>query len=205
MEYKFKSLEYNGLKGKIGELVARSFVRSTLAPKLMKEELWDHVILSDNSYKQRVRSRSTKLFSYDRFREDFVANGFSADTRLLSHYAGIVGVLERNHCTPDGLLLKLKHTGKTRNVEKSECLFPARLRMMNCQEEGNCFVLPVVDGGVEVVEVKCGRSSKLMDKQKETYNDLIARGVPLRLLRVRIVSFDLNRFLVEERRYDRFL
>jgi len=77
--------------------------------------------------------------------------------------------------------------------------------MRNCREDGGCFVLPVVDGGLEVVEVKCGRTSKLMDKQKETYNDLIARGVPLRLLRVRIVSFDLNRFLVEERRYDRFL
>ena len=205
MEYKFKSLEYNGLKGKIGELVARSFVRSVLGPKLMKEELWDRVILSDNSYKQRVRSRSAKLFSYDRFREDFVVNGFSADTKLLSHYAGIVGVLERNHCTPDGLLLKLKHTGKTKRVEKSECSFRARLHMRNCREDGGCFVLPVVDGGLEVVEVKCGRTSKLMDKQKETYNDLIARGVPLRLLRVRIVSFDLNRFLVEERRYDRFL
>jgi len=205
MEYKFKSLEYNGLKGKIGELVAKSFVRSVLAPKLMKDELWDHVILSDNSYKQRVRSRSTKLFSYDRFREDFFANGFSADMKLLSHYASIVGVLERNHCTPDGLLLKLKHTGGTKKVEKSDCSFLARLHMMNRQEDGDCFVLPVVDGGVEVVEVKCGRSSKLMDKQKETYNDLIAKGIPLRLLRVRIVSFDLNRFLVEERRYDRFL
>lgn len=205
MEYKFKSLEYNGLKGKIGELVARSFVRSVLAPKLMKEELWDHVVLSGNGYKQRARSRSTKLFSYDRFREDFVANGFSADTKLLSHYAGIVDVLERNHCTPDGLLLKLKHTGKTKKVEKSECSFPVRLHTMNRQEEGGGFVLPVVNGGVEVVEVKCGRTSKLMDKQKETYNDLIAKGVPLRLLRVRIVSFDLNRFLVEERRYDRFL
>jgi hypothetical protein len=205
MEYKFKSLEYNGLKGRIGELVARSFVRSVLAPKLMKEELWDHVILSDNSYKKRVRSRSMKLFSYDRFREDFVANGFSADTLLLSNYAGIVGVLERNHCTPDGLLLKLKHTGKMKRVEKSECSFPARLHVMNYQEDADCFVLPVVDGGVEVVEVKCGRTSKLMDRQKETYNDLIAKGVPLRLLRVRIVSFDLNRFLVEEKRYDRFL
>jgi hypothetical protein len=63
----------------------------------------------------------------------------------------------------------------------------------------------VVDGDLEVVEVKCGRSAKLLDKQKETYSDLIAKGVPLRMIKVRIVSFDLNRFLVEERRYDRFL
>jgi hypothetical protein len=205
MEYKFKSLEYNRLKGKIGESVARSFVRSVLAPKLMKDEFWDHVILSNNDYKQRVRSRNTKLFNYDRFREDFVVNGFSADAKLLSHYANVVSILERDHCTPDGLLLKLKDTGRAKRVEKSECSFLTRLHLKSPQEDGGCFVLPVVDGGVEVVEVKCGRSSKLMDKQKETYNDLIARGVPLRLVRVRIVSFDLNRFLVEERRYDRFL
>jgi len=47
--------------------------------------------------------------------------------------------------------------------------------------------------------------AKLMDKQKETYNNLIAEDVPLRMIRVRIVSFDLNRFLVEEHKYERFL
>jgi hypothetical protein len=205
MEYKFKSLEYNGLRGKIGELVARSFVRSVLAPRLMKEELWDHVILSNNAYKQRARSRNTKLFDYDRFREDFFASGFSAEAKLLSKYANTVGILERNHCTPDGLLLKLKDAGRAKRVKQSECPFSARLHVNDSQRDGGCFVLPVVDGDVEVVEMKCGRSAKLLDKQKETYNDLIARGVPLRLVRVRIVSFDLNRFLVEERRYDRFL
>ena len=205
MEYKFKSLEYNGLRGKIGELVARSFVRSVLAPKLMVEELWDHVVLSNNDYRQRVQSRNAKLFDFDRFGADFLASGFSADVKLLSKYANTVGILERNHCTPDGLLLKLKDTRRKKKVKKSECPFSAQLHLRDLQADGGCFVLPVVEGDVEVVEVKCGRSAKLLDKQKETYNDLIARGVPLRLVRVRIVSFDLNRFLVEERRYDRFL
>jgi len=205
MEYKFKSLEYNGMRGKIGEQVAKSFVRNVLAARLTKEEDWDHVILSNNDYKQRARSRNTKLFSYDCFREDFVANGFSADVKLLSQYAATVGTLERNHCTPDGLLLKLKETQRTKMVKESECRFPVRLHLKGIQRDGGCFVLPVVDGDVEVVEIKCGRSAKLLDKQKETYNDLIAKGVPLRMIKVRIVSFDLNRFLVEERRYDRLL
>ena len=42
-------------------------------------------------------------------------------------------------------------------------------------------------------------------KQKETYNNLIAKGIPLRMIEVRIVSFDSNRFLVEEHKHDRFL
>lgn len=205
MEYKFKTLEHNGLRGKIGEQVAKSFVRNVLAAKLVKEEQWDHVVLSNNDYKQRPRSSNTKLFTYDSFREDFVATGFSADTRLLSKYASTVSILERNHCTPDGLLLKMKETDKTRRVKESECRFSIRLHLKQLQRDGGCFILPVVDGDLEVVEVKCGRSAKLLDKQKETYNDLIAKGVPLRMIKVRIVSFDLNRFLVEERRYDRFL
>jgi len=205
MEYRLKSLEYNGLRGKIGEQVAKSFVRNVLAAKLMKEEQWDHIILSNNDYKQRARSGNTKLFNYDCFREDFIVNGFWADAKLLSKYADTVGILERNHCTPDGVLLKLKETEKTKRVRESECRFPARLYVKESQKDGGCFILPVVDGDLEIVEVKCGRSARLLDKQKETYNDLIAKGVPLRMIKVRIVSFDLNRFLVEERRYDRFL
>lgn len=55
-----------------------------------------------------------------------------------------------------------------------------------------------------MVEIKCGRSARLMSKPKETCSDLIARGIPLRRINVRIVSFDLNRFLVEEYLCDRF-
>jgi hypothetical protein len=33
------------------------------------------------------------------------------------------------------------------------------------------------------------------------YNNLIVKGVPLRVVEVRIVSFDSNQFLVEERKF----
>ncbi len=45
----------------------------------------------------------------------------------------------------------------------------------------------------------------LMGKQKETYNNLIAKGVPLRMVKVKIVSFDANRYLVEQRMFERFV
>jgi hypothetical protein len=205
MEYRVKSLEHSGLRGKIGEQVARSYIRSVLAPKLVKEELWDHVVLNNNCYKQRARFGNTKLFNFDCFREDFLSNGFFASMKLLSKYADAVGILERNHCTPDGMLLKLKDLKKTGKVKQSECLFSARLRMLGLKTDGDYFILPVVDGEIEIVEIKCGRSAKLLDKQKETYNELIAKGVPLRMVNVRIVSFDLNRFLVEEKLHDRLL
>ncbi len=42
-----------------------------------------------------------------------------------------------------------------------------------------------------------------MKKQKETYNDLIWKGVPVRMVEVRIVSFDRNKFLVQERKFEK--
>lgn len=205
MEYRLRQLEYNGLKGRIGEQLARSFVRNELAAKLVKEENWNHVLLSPNDYKQHVWTLNTKLFKFDNFRKDFIVHGFCATTKLLSKYASIVGILVKNHCTPDGLLLKLRETGKTVSVKQTDCPVVIKLRATAPQDHTDRFTLPLVEGDLEVLEIKCGRSAKLMDKQKETYNSLIAKGIPLRIIKVRIVSFDLNRFLVEERKIERFL
>jgi len=204
LEYKFRPLEYNGVKGGVGERLARSFIRNQLAPKLKQEEGWDHVLLSHNDYKHHVWAFNTKLFRFDEFRDDFVIHGFFPGVRFLSKYASAVGVLMQNRCTPDGLLFKLRDTGKTRTVKQKDCPSITKLRVDPAQKTGAGCELPVVDGELEVVEIKCGRSAKLMGKQRETYNDLIAKGIPLRRINVRIVSFDLNRFLVEERRFDRF-
>jgi hypothetical protein len=43
--------------------------------------------------------------------------------------------------------------------------------------------------------------SKLVEKQKETCNNLIAKGVLLGVVEVRIVSFDSNQFFVKERKF----
>lgn len=205
MEYRFKTHEKNILKGVIGEHLARSFIRNILAPRLVKEEGWHHVILSNNDYKQHSRTWNEKLFSFDRFREDFIVHGFYANRKLLTKYAGVVGVLLQNHCTPDGLLMKLRKAGPTRKLKESECPKVASLRIDASHKHGNILEFPVVDGELEIVEIKSGRQAKLMSKQKETYNNLIAKGVPLRMVKVEIVSFDENKFLVVDRKIDRFM
>ena len=205
MEYRFKRLEYNGLKGVIGERLARSFIRNKLAPKLVKEEGWSHVLLSHNDYKHHAWTWNTKLFDFDNFREDFIAHGFYPSMKLLSKYTFAVGLLNQNHCTPDGLLLKLRETGETKKLKESAWPSIAKLRIEESKKRGNIYELPTVEGDLEIVEIKCGRKAKLMNKQKETYNNLIAKDVPLRMIKVRIVSFDLNRYLVEEHKHERFL
>lgn len=205
MEYRLRPLEHNSLKGLIGERLARSFVRDRLAPKLISEEKWDHVLLSNNDYKRHTWTWNTKLFSFDNYRDDFTIHGLYANTKLLSKYATAIGTLIQNHCTPDGLLFKLRETGRMKKLNEKNC---SSIAGLNATISGVCdgtFVFPVVEGDLEVVEIKCGRNARLMGKQKETYNDLIAKNIPLRMIKVRIVSFDLNRFLVEEHRFDRFL
>ena len=198
-----KSLELSILKGVIGEHLARSFIRNTLAPKLEEEEKWNHVVFSRNDYKKSLNTFNEKLFSYDRFREDFFAHGFCADTKLLSKYAVTVGILARSHCTPDGLLLKLQETGHKNRVEKDFRSSNFRLRNRYSKKREEDSKLPVVRGDLEIIEIKCGRSAKLMKKQKETYNDLIWKGIPIRIVEVRIVSFDRNKFLVQERKFEK--
>lgn len=205
LEYRFKRLEYNGLKGIIGERLARSFIRNKLAPKLVKEEGWSHVLLNNNDYKRHAWTWNTKLFNFDNFKEDFLVHGFYPTMKLLSKYTSAVGVLTQNQCTPDGLLLKLQETGKTKRLKENAHPSIARLRIEESRKHGNVYEFPTVGGDLEIVEIKCGRRAKLMDKQKETYNNLIAKDVPLRMIKVRIVSFDRNRFLVEEHRYESFL
>ncbi|UCE44093.1 MAG: hypothetical protein JSV57_00945 [Candidatus Bathyarchaeota archaeon] len=205
LEYRFKRLEYNGLKGTIGEHLARSFIRGNLAPKLMREEGWSHVMLSNNDYKHHAWTWNTKLFDFDNFRQDFILHGFYPTMTLLSKYTSAVGILNQNHCTPDGLLLKFRETGKMKRVKKSDLPSGARMRVEKRRKHGDLFEFPTVEGDLEIVEIKCGRKAKLMGKQKEAYNALIAKDVPLRMIKVRIVSFDLNRFLVEEHKYEKFL
>lgn len=200
-----ETLEWNGLKGVIGEHLARSFIRNKLSRKIIDEEGWNHVVLSNNDYKLHKRAWNQTLFSFDGYREDFLVHGFCANTKLLARYSDVIGVLLRNHCSPDGLLFKLRKTGGSVRLKESECPRIAGLRVDDSQKQGDTLEFPVVEGDLEVVEIKCGRNAKLMSKQKETYNNLIAKGIPLRMVEVRIVSFDANQFLVEEHKYERFM
>ncbi|MCK5631234.1 hypothetical protein KAH85_01615 [Candidatus Bathyarchaeota archaeon] len=202
MLYQFKQLEHNSLKGTIGEQLARSFIRNKLAPKLTKEEGWNHVVYSRNDYKQHKKhgqAWNRKLFTFDEFRGDFLLHGFYATRRLLTKYAQVAGILLQHHCTPDGLLIKMQETGHKKKIDETTVRsLKARGYILRKQKATQ---LPIVEGGLEIIEIKSGRAAKLMDKQKQTYSNLITEGFPLRLIRVRIVSFDRNQFLVEESKF----
>jgi hypothetical protein len=189
LEHRFQVPELNSLKGLIGEYLARSFIRNVLAFRLIETEKWDHIVFTK-------QFRNRRIFDFNSFREDFTFHGFHATSKLLSKYAIALGLLRKDHCKPDGLILKLRETGYTKPSRQS-LLIPAGTKRVRNRNKR-----PTVDGDLEVVEIKCGRSARLMSKQKKTYSDLIAKGIPLRVIKVKIVSFDSNRFLVEESRFN---
>ena len=179
----------NSLKGLIGEYLARSFIRNVLAFRLCETENWDHIVFTR-------QFRNHRIFDFKTFRTDFTFHGFHATSKLLSKYAIALGLLRKNHCKPDGLILKLRETGYAK-ISRQSLLVTAEIKRPH-----NRYKLPTVEGDLEVVEIKCGRNARLMRKQKKTYGDLIVKGIPLRVIKVKIVSFDSNRFLVEENRFN---
>ena len=152
-----KTLEQNTITGQIGEHIARCFIRNMLAPKLVKEEGWSRVVFSGNDYK--LHARREKLFSFDRYREDFLVHGYYADTKLLSRYAETADTLLRNHCSPDGLLMKLRENGIRMQLKEINCPRVASLRF-DSKKNGDRMEFPVASGDLEIVEIKCGRHAK---------------------------------------------
>lgn len=111
-------------------------------------------------WQKSARTWNKKLFSFERYREDFIVHGFYANMKLLTKYADVVGVLLQNHCTPDGLLLKLRKTGKTRKLKEKNCPKVAGLRIDASHKHGDVLEFPVVNGELEIVEIKCARAKE---------------------------------------------
>ncbi len=58
---------------------------------------------------------------------------------------------------------------------------------------------PFVDGEIEVIEVKYGKTPRIHPSQKESYKAIIEKGYTLRLFYVRTISIDDNKFEIFEK------
>jgi hypothetical protein len=57
---------------------------------------------------------------------------------------------------------------------------------------------PVVEGEIEIVEVKSG-TARLASNQIKSYTDVLRKGYPLRYFHVEIISFERNQFEIKEK------
>lgn len=197
----------NNWKGRITESLTRFFIRDVLAPKLEKEG-WDKVsylrdiplpIPSDTAKKYSSSVLQSRLRWVS-----FLSERIYPSEDLLDKCEKIRSLLEHS---PDGFLLKLSKTGEMKSMKEliSEL---GRGRWKLSDEKGQrefstigvdeTMEIPIVNGEIEVVEVKSDKG-KLSKVQKAEYSDLLKNGLPLRLFHVSIVSFDKNHFEVKEK------
>jgi hypothetical protein len=132
-----------------------------------------------------------------------------------------IKLLQNLRCATDGFLFKTKRTGETirrkvafphliirrlsqeeidRSIEQSEYATQAGNRVIatsNPEEYPKTF--SIVDGEIELIEVKSGKRGRIKLHQYENYANAIKNGFPLRLIHVEIVRFEENHFEIEDR------
>lgn len=195
-EYCFKQPEWSNWKGRLCEELAMDYIREIFIPELRKREKWQHIFVMKQAIFRKVED-NVYFFDEEEAKRDFFLFGVYPSRKLLNKFTYISRALSLEHCFTDGLIVKLNETGKTKRLQDPI----SRLRLPPEIRDKDVTDLPIVDGKIEILEIK-SRKSPLRAKQKSVYNSLIMKGFPLRLFHVHMISFDENKFTVEERRVD---
>lgn len=187
-------------KGMITERLVRHYIRKEVIPTLKKEG-YDDVILTPAWAKFEFSWFKDGTFLPER--QFFIAKCFFPTNNFLKKFEKLTELLKN---VPDGFLVKLKKTGKFKSLKNalSELKLDKKLEW-NCQ--GHQFVrsmhkdnelLPIVKGGIEVVEVKSDKSF-IAPHQRKSYKKRPKEGYQLRCYHVNIKSFEKNYFIITEK------
>jgi len=120
----------------------------------------------------------------------FLENGFYPDSNLFNSTIRLFSLME---VATDGILFKLKITGKTIKKKKALSGLEDRFNYTNIPEE-----IPVVSGEIEFIEIKSGKAF-IMRHQAENYREVIESGYNLHYFHVFIISFENNQFEITEK------
>jgi len=217
VKYSFKQQDMNNWKGRITESLTRFYIRDVLCPKLEKEG-WFKVLFLPSipllipSRPIEELSASKRDFYRDKYislRTILLGKGIYPSQEFLEKCGRVNDFLKH---LSDGILLKFRKTGEMKQMRDLISEIGTgewRYKWGNKFEESDeirfstkeveeTTEIPIVNGEIEVVEVKSDKG-KLSKVQKEDYSNLVKNGYPLRLFHVSIVSFDKNHFEVKEK------
>lgn len=199
IEYSFNRKEMNNWKGRITERLIRCYIDDVLIPTLRKQG-WDDAIFAPQGDSM---SEGSEMWSEMEVRF-LVANGLFPTRRFLTSFKKLTNLLEN---LPDGFLIKIKKTGITKPLKEAIKEFKLDGWSYHNEKGEPIFdysrfdkneILPVVDGEIEVVEVKSDKAT-LPARQKRSYGNILREGYVLRFFHVNIVSFEKNEFEIEEK------
>jgi hypothetical protein len=216
MKYSLPSRELNLWKGRITESVVHCYVENVLIPTLQK--VWSDAILVRTSlsvmppkFERRV-FLCNYLYPTPHFLERFenirkicesVPDGFllklkkTGELRLLRK-----AVQELNVNFDTSLKEGFEQIGGTilwRDIKSDAYheIYGERFPVIDMRVKSKTQI-PIVDGEIELVEVKSGKSN-VSPKQRANYGRVLNDGYILRFFYIRMVSFEENNFEIEER------
>jgi hypothetical protein len=177
---------------------------------LAGDQGWENLMQHTRIYWGDVPDNLKKMFFEESMNR---STGFYPCSDLIKK---TVRLVQNLNCATDGFLFKTKRTGETITRKKA---FPHLIIRKSDREgyssetttrAGNTVIetsnpeeypkrMSIVDGEVELIEVKSGRRGRIKTHQYENYANAIKEGFALRLIRVKIVSFEENQFEIEDK------
>jgi hypothetical protein len=155
-------------RGRLGEKLVESYINDDLIPSLKKTEGWTDIIYTIAWFKATYSQDFQDFIKFEEEKQTILllANGFYPTKEFADYFNKLIDSLSN---TPDGFLIKMKRNGAFRKVKEAieeynltskiqlEDFDGNQLLQLPCEDEK----LPVVDGKIEVVEVKTGVGNQL--------------------------------------------
>lgn len=205
MRYLFSKPDFRNLKGNIAERLVENYIEKNVIPTLRKN--WDEVIFTpltrfgDEIEENKHRPSYMKIF-WRHEEKFFTMNNLMPTQDMLNKFRKLTKSLEN---VPDGFIIKVKKTGEFKRL--SEALEELNLSNESWSEGSYTFnygernhneLLPLVDGDIEVIEVKCDKSI-IPPHQKKSYGNALREGYLIRFFHVDMSNFTKNEFEIEEK------
>ena len=200
MKYALSTTDMNKIKARITEQLVKRYIEKVLTPAL-REQGWSQVIFEPRTWfddKYDLLGLDWKL--EQRF---FIDNGLYPTEEFLAAFKKLTKVLEN---LPDGFLIKLRKTKRTKLLKEALAEFGLEkdnwrihsFQPIKRSEYADNEELPIVEGEIEIVEVKTGKAI-LPSNQMISYGKALQEKYVLRFFHVNIISFEKNIFEIEEK------
>ncbi len=182
--------------GHRGEELVENYIRHNLIPTLQNKDAWTDIIYTGAWFKSTHSSTYPEAFiKFEEEQEvrELLLDGFYPTPEFLNYFKKLTISLSN---VPDGFLIKMKRTGIKRKVKEAIKEYDITSNIQVHDRYGNQLyvlpnaeqMLPVVDGKIEVVEVKTGAGNQL---QVNSYRNAVANGYPLRLFKVDLKALSI--------------
>jgi len=195
----------NNWQAHVTERLVSNYIEDVIIPAL-KHQGWNEVIFTPHAWFRCEES----FWTLELEQKFFIENGLYPTKELLETFKKLTRLLEN---TPDGFLVKLRKTERTKPLKEALKEFSlenygewskefsewsnGKYRFIRSEHDEN-EQLPIVNGEIEVIEVKSGNAI-LSPNQKRSYGKILQEGFILRFFHVNMISFEKNEFEIEEK------